>query len=426
MIEQGYELVKDWQENCNAGEDGCGFQNCPKFCENTDKATCFGDFEVPIVDSSGYYTFVWYWIFNPGSPYITCWEAYIEADGTATAPSAPSPGNDDPTPPPTPAPTTGTNPQGSITGYLTQIPVCITGHDYNANALAAFVADEFVDVSSVTATYILSHDETDDGYNFVAQVSHDNAGAEVTTIATADFCGNYETVYGVSVSCDVSDDCGEVVTFALYNVHGGDDDDDDDTNETPTANPVGNSPTPIPVSGDAIVVKNDRATQAYYMSFVLEHIDECYNNIDAVQLDMGGSFVNNDQYYYDNGHKYAFQYVDTMFSDLLPISLRILFANGDYVDLENIIADLEGDSVFTSGKTCDGGDTTPITPTSPVTTALVVEETVSSVVGETTADTSGSTSVETTFSDERSGAIFIGARGLVHIGLAVVLAVFCW
>lgn len=67
-----------------------GFQNCPKFCENTDKATCFGDFEVPIVDTSGYYTFVWYWIFNPGSPYITCWEAYIEADGSATEPSAPS------------------------------------------------------------------------------------------------------------------------------------------------------------------------------------------------------------------------------------------------------------------------------------------------------------------------------------------------
>merc|ERR1711933_213368 len=60
------------------GADGCGFQNCPKFCENTDRATCFGDFVVPTVDTEGYYTFVWYWIFNPGSPYISCYEAYVK------------------------------------------------------------------------------------------------------------------------------------------------------------------------------------------------------------------------------------------------------------------------------------------------------------------------------------------------------------
>merc|ERR1711870_111783 len=129
----------------------------------------------------------------------------------------------------------------------------------------------------------------------------------------------------------------------------------------------------VPVSGDAIVVSNDQATQAYYLSFVMEHIDNCYSNIDAVQLDMGsGNYVNNDQYYYDNGHKFAFNYVDTQFSDLLPISLRILFNNGDTVDLENIIADLGGNSVFQSSQTCANGDVAP----SVTTDVIVVDETV--------------------------------------------------
>ena len=80
MEGNGYELVKDWQDDCTGGTDGCGFQNCPKFCDDTGKATCFGDFVVPDVATSGYYTFVWYWIFNPGDPYISCYEAYIDAD----------------------------------------------------------------------------------------------------------------------------------------------------------------------------------------------------------------------------------------------------------------------------------------------------------------------------------------------------------
>merc|ERR1712088_1242835 len=78
MADQGYELVKDWHDGCTPGSDGCGFMNCPRFCENTDRATCYGDFVVPEVDTSGYYTFVWYWIFNPGSPYISCYEAYVK------------------------------------------------------------------------------------------------------------------------------------------------------------------------------------------------------------------------------------------------------------------------------------------------------------------------------------------------------------
>merc|ERR1712013_824813 len=121
-------------EGCAPGSDGCGFQNCPKFCENTDKATCFGDFVVPTVDTSGYYTFVWYWIFNPGSPYISCFEAYIDVDGAVTTP-------DDTT--------TGTNPDGAITSYLTQIPVCITGQIYSETAVSTFTRAQFSSVMPI-------------------------------------------------------------------------------------------------------------------------------------------------------------------------------------------------------------------------------------------------------------------------------------
>lgn len=408
MIAQGYELVKDWHDGCSAGEDGCGFQNCPKFCENTDKATCFGDFTVPNVDTSGYYTFVWYWIFNPGSPYITCWEAYIEkSDG-----STPSPVDDDQTV--TPAPTTGTNPQGTISGYLTQIPVCIEGQSYNAGTLLNFVEDQFSAADAVTATYILSVDQTNSGYDFLAQVSHNSPGAEVTDIATTDFCANFVAAYGVSVTCDVSDDCGEVITFATYDNSGGNDNDD----TTPSPIPGDDdTATPSPISGDSIVVSNDQSTQAYYLSFVMEHIDDCYNDIDAVQLDMGsGQFVDNDQYYYDNGHKYAFNYAGTTFSDLLPISLRILFTDGQFVDLDEIIADLQGDSVFTSAKSCGG---TVIATPSP--TDVVVEEST-----EDDPDTTSLDTTEGTLQDPSSGALrllSLNGRGLVWVGLTA-FAVF--
>jgi len=36
-----------------------GFQNCPKFCDNTDKALCTGTFVVPAGLPSGLYTFQW-------------------------------------------------------------------------------------------------------------------------------------------------------------------------------------------------------------------------------------------------------------------------------------------------------------------------------------------------------------------------------
>jgi len=54
-----------------------GFQNCPKFCDNTDKSLCTGTFVVPDLPS-GTYTFQWKWAFNSAADiYSTCWEAEV-------------------------------------------------------------------------------------------------------------------------------------------------------------------------------------------------------------------------------------------------------------------------------------------------------------------------------------------------------------
>merc|ERR1711870_46776 len=255
------------------------------------------------------------------------------------------------------------------------------------------------------------------------------AGAEVTDIATVDLCSNFESLFGITVSCDVSDDCGEVITFATYDNSGGSTDPDTD----PDTDTNGDTPSPVTVSSDAIVVSNSQATQAYYLSFVMENIDDCYSNINAVQLDMGnGNFVNNDQYYYDNDHHYAFNYVDTQFSDLLPISLRILFNNGDTVDLENIIADLGGNSVFQSSKTCDNGNL--LLGGSPVVTTeeVIVEETVDQTtdpigVGSFDQTDSGigeettASDVDTTIPYFESNAISIGVHGAFYMVMMLLV-----
>lgn len=66
-----------------------GFQNCPRFCEDQDKAFCHGTFTVPDNLEPGIYTFQWNWLFNRDvDRYTTCWEAFIDAAPTTTS-SAP-------------------------------------------------------------------------------------------------------------------------------------------------------------------------------------------------------------------------------------------------------------------------------------------------------------------------------------------------
>lgn len=58
-----------------------GYQNAPKFCENTDKAFASYSFNVPTHMAPGFYTFVWRWSFNgPSDIYTTCFDVEIVPD----------------------------------------------------------------------------------------------------------------------------------------------------------------------------------------------------------------------------------------------------------------------------------------------------------------------------------------------------------
>ena len=54
-----------------------GFQNCPGFCNNTDKTVCYVCFNLENDIESGIYSFKWVWQFNENEYYSTCWDAEI-------------------------------------------------------------------------------------------------------------------------------------------------------------------------------------------------------------------------------------------------------------------------------------------------------------------------------------------------------------
>merc|ERR1719331_272710 len=172
MVAQGYDLVKDWHEGCTPGSDGCGFMNCPRFCENTDRATCFGDFTVPTVSDSGYYTFVWYWIFNPGSPYTSCFEAYIDAEADADTDDTDSDTFDE---------SSGSQYDGqTLSRFLTQMPICVSDMNYDADALETFVCNQFEDEVDCDDIEINSVSSSDSAFNFTAHIYHDSANSAIT------------------------------------------------------------------------------------------------------------------------------------------------------------------------------------------------------------------------------------------------------
>ncbi len=83
--------------------DGKGFQNCPDFCSNPDKAPCYGEVSYKSL-AAGPYKILWYWEFNTGQFYTHCYDVLISGAGAAPAPTpAPQP-SPTPVPKPTPAP----------------------------------------------------------------------------------------------------------------------------------------------------------------------------------------------------------------------------------------------------------------------------------------------------------------------------------
>lgn len=65
-----------------------GFQRCPQFCSNNDKSMCSQCFTVPADLAPGTYSFEWYWEFNTGQFYTSCWEAQVGAGGGGGGPPA--------------------------------------------------------------------------------------------------------------------------------------------------------------------------------------------------------------------------------------------------------------------------------------------------------------------------------------------------
>ena len=67
-----------------------GFQNCPKFCDDPDKALCTLCFDLEPNLASGLYSFHFEWHFNSGVDYYTsCWEAQVGEGGAPPRPPSP-------------------------------------------------------------------------------------------------------------------------------------------------------------------------------------------------------------------------------------------------------------------------------------------------------------------------------------------------
>lgn len=60
-----------------------GFQHCPRFCKDNERSVCTGNFTVP-KNLVGDFTFQWFWEFNVGEFYSTCFDATIVPPGTTS------------------------------------------------------------------------------------------------------------------------------------------------------------------------------------------------------------------------------------------------------------------------------------------------------------------------------------------------------
>jgi hypothetical protein len=81
-------IEHDAGKHIQGQNDYLGYQNCPKFCEDNDKALCTLCFTVPnITKGSGIYSFKWTWEFNQGEFYTTCWDAKILTDTQTNIPT---------------------------------------------------------------------------------------------------------------------------------------------------------------------------------------------------------------------------------------------------------------------------------------------------------------------------------------------------
>jgi hypothetical protein len=72
------------------------FSNCVPNQAGVDGAPCGGDFQLPSDLAEGFYSFIWWWEFNEGEYYSTCFDAWVSSSGGGGGGSAPGdPSGDD-------------------------------------------------------------------------------------------------------------------------------------------------------------------------------------------------------------------------------------------------------------------------------------------------------------------------------------------
>lgn len=151
--------------------------------------------------------------------------------------------------------------------------------------------------------------------------------------------------------------------------------------------PITTTPTVSPY----IVVLVEEASQDWYLSIILEHVDatSCSDSVSEMYLDELDGWRETTGIYDTNLRaKYAWDKNENLdspapFSDYLPISFRIEMTSGRYIDLWGIMEDLKNGSRFTSDQVvCESSPTVepttapPIEPTTVPTISPSVKETV--------------------------------------------------
>jgi len=73
------------------GQQDCkGFQRSPRFCDSTGNSMGTGCFKVPANMEAGHYVAQWFWEFNPGSFYTSCFDFTVRPAGAEEATPGPT------------------------------------------------------------------------------------------------------------------------------------------------------------------------------------------------------------------------------------------------------------------------------------------------------------------------------------------------
>merc|ERR1711933_348312 len=119
---------------------------------------------------------------------------------------------------------------GSLKGYITQAPICITyGDDYDASGLNAFITGRMAAVlTNDDDLQLLSVSTNTNAMNFTIHIAHDESRASIGNvlwdgtkggdIREDTLCDDFENAYA-GTTCE---NCMDVVTYALFDESGAD------------------------------------------------------------------------------------------------------------------------------------------------------------------------------------------------------------